>query len=182
MNIYEEDHTTNLEDDELESEGDSMQSDDTNRIQGLHDSLTSQVQDNKTNILLITSMLESQGAKIDKIYDALVGNGRRDSVYARLLVTEHNQEEAMKERKAFGKQIDKLNDSLDRLDARGQEDHIAVMGLTTGQEKLSTGLDENTITIQSWRNRAIGIGLGVGVGTSIILFLLQQLISNSATP
>ena len=181
MNTSEEDHTTKTEKDELKSKGDSMHSDETNRIRGI-EKLTSQVQENKTNILLITSMLENQGEKIDKIYDALVGNGRRDSVYARLLVTEHNQEEAMKERKLFGKQIDKLTDSLYRVEQRSQEDRRSVISLEAGQKRMSAGLAENTDTIQSWRNRAIGIGIGVGIGTSIILFLLQQLIANAATP
>lgn len=170
MNIDDENHSAIEDESELNLEGVSMSPEETNKLQRLHDKLISQVQENKTNILIMKGMLEGQSTKIDKIYDALVGNGRRDSVYARLLAAEHNQEEASKERKLLGKELAKLFHAIELLEKQVQDD----------QKTLETKVDKNTETVQSWRNRAIGIGLGAGAGTGLILWLLQQLISQAA--
>jgi hypothetical protein len=180
MNVSDEDQVASRGDNELNSEDDFMSNEET-REQGIQDRLIAQVQENKTSILLVTSMLGNQGVKIDKIHDTLIGNGGRDSVYARLVMTERNHEEAMKERVIMGLRLDRLTENVALLEQQGREAYITTNGLKEGQKKLSKDLEENTQTIQSWRNKAIGIGLGVGVGTSIILFLLQQLISQAAT-
>lgn len=138
-----------------------------------------QVQDNREQILRMTTMLEQQGTKIDRIYDTVVGNGRTDSIVARLLLAEQRQKEASGERADIALNIDKLNVCVIKLEKQADGDHRDILELKKGQEEFSEDLKENTGTIAAWRNRAVGIGIGAGLGTSIIIYLLQKLIENA---
>ena len=69
--------------------------------------LSNQAQENKEQILLMTKMLEQQGTKIDKIYTSLIGNGSPNSIVARLLIAEKNQQDAAEERHKMGIVMDK---------------------------------------------------------------------------
>ena len=139
-----------------------------------------QVQDNREQILRMTTMLEQQGTKIDRIYDTVVGNGRTDSIVARLLLAEQRQKEASSERHEMARNMEKLNVCVINLEKQSNDDHRTILELKEGQEEFSEDLKENTGTIAAWRNRAVGIGIGAGLGTSIIIYLLQQFISRAA--
>lgn len=148
--------------------------------------LSDQVQGNKEQILLMTTMLKQQGTKIDKIYESLIGNGSPDSIVARLLIAEKCQQDASAERHEMTEKIDKLDVCVTKLDKRSTNDYRTIQELKEGQEQFSEDLTKNTGTIEAWRNRAVGIGVGAGLfaglGTSIIIYLLQKLIESSAVP
>ena len=141
-----------------------------------------QVQNNREQILIVTTMLEQQGTKIDRIYTTLIGNGRTDSIVARLLLAEQRQKEASTERHEMARNMEKLNVCVTNLEKQSNDDHRTILELKDGQEEFSEDLNKNTGTIEAWRNRAVGIGIGVGLGTSIIIYLLQQLVSGAAVP
>ena len=128
-------------------------------------------------------MLEQQGTKIDRIYNTLVGNGKTDSIVARLLLAEQRQQEASNERAQMARNIDKIGVCVVKLEKQSADDHRTILELEEGQEEFSEDLNKNTGTIEAWRNRAVGIGVGAGLGTSVIIYLLQKLIENaSAVP
>lgn len=148
-----------------------------------------QVQGNKEQILLMTNMLKQQGAKIDKIYESLIGNGSPKSIVARLLIAEKCQKDAAKDQHEMAVTMEKLSSCVTKLDKRSANDYRTIQDLKGGQDDLNEGqdnlsikLDENTKTIAAWRNRAVGIGIGVGLGTSVIIYLLQQIFSNVTIP
>ena len=130
----------------------------------------------------MTTMLKQQGAKIDKIYESLIGNGSPDSIVARLLMAEERQKEAVTERHELAGKMDKLDTCVTKLEKQSANDYRTIQDLEKGQDQLSEDLQKNTGPIEAWRNRAVGIGVGAGLGTSIIIYLLQQLISRAAVP
>lgn len=142
--------------------------------------LSKQAQENKEQILLMTTMLEQQGTKIDKIYASLIGNGSPNSIVARLLIAEKNQQDAAEERHRMSATMEKLDACLTKLDKRSTNDYRTIQELESGQEQLSEDLQKNTGTIEAWRNRAIGIGIGAGLGTSVIIYLLQHILASVA--
>lgn len=147
------------------------------------------IQENRDQILRMTLMLEQQGLKIDeqgkkidKVYDTIVGNGRTDSVVARLLLSEQNQIDAAAARQKICDELGDMKTCIDHLEKQGDDDHRTIQELVKEQEKFAAKLEKNTTTVEAWRNRAVGIGVGAGLGTSIIIYLLQQLIHAAATP
>jgi hypothetical protein len=147
-----------------------------------YDQLIGQVVDNKEQIFRVTTMLEQQGTKIDRIYNTLIGNGSTTSIVARILLAEQTQKEASAERKQMSENIEKLGSCVINLEKQANDDHRTILELKEGQEEISEDLKVNTKTVEAWRNRAVGIGIGAGLGTSIIIYLLQQLISTGAAP
>lgn len=148
-------------------------------LQNLHDKLISQVQDNKRQIAYMVSMQAEQGQKIDRIYNTLIGNGSSDSIVARLLIAEQHQKEESADRKELCLAVDKLEDHVAKLDKRSERDYRTIQELEKGQDSMSEKIETLTDTVNAWRNRAVGIGIGAGLGTSIIIYLLQQLIANA---